>query len=369
MVEKLSNVFVILGNGFSMDFLQYYSKTDTSIQDKIDVCNLFRFGDIIKMPWSQSPGFLSYRNTPELWKLGARTNCSTLESNALIEEIITCANMFFDFVNEENDPKTRVKMKEEGSLYLKAYCELIAYLRQLFIYYDGLISDEALNRFIEKSDWGWIQFFKEIKRKKFDQVTFVTYNYDIWLEKILRTLNISFHICGLEKNEFNSTNSLVNIIKPHGSISFIPKQMSIPSYSINYSLDIEDASLDAFNVQYENLNEVNEYVNRGAMIPPSGDSTRLRADTWAKTLRTQAEEKAAQISEGENVILCGLSYGYVDRKEIDGILLSLNPNCNFTFINPNPPRDLNAVLMTIFKYYVLLSSSKNVAGVLNGKIV
>lgn len=100
------------------------------------------------------------------------------------------------------------------------------------------------------------------------------------------------------------------------------------------------------------------------MIPPAGDSGRLHnTDTWAKTLRERAEEAAKAIESNDNVILCGLSYGYVDRKELDGILLNLNQECNFTFINPNPPRDLNAVLMTIFRNYVLLSSSRNVVGV------
>lgn len=354
----MDRLFVILGNGFSIDFLNHFSSIDDSIKEKIDVCNLFRLGDSINPPWTNSPGFLSFKITPELWKLGARTTISTKESAALIEEIITCANMYFDFICEPNQQEKRIKMQEDEHPYLKAYSELLSYLRQLFIYYNELVPNESLEKFVlSESSWGWLKFFKKIYlEKKFKKIVFVTYNYDIWLERLLAIFNIPYSVCEFDDTE----DSIVEIIKPHGSISFIPREEVSPNYGINYSLNFEDLPLKDFKIQLENL----ESSNRGAMIPPAGDSGRLHnADTWAKTLRERAENAASKIESDDKVILCGLSYSYVDRKELDGILLNLNQECNFTFINPDPPRDLNAVLMTIFRNYVLLSSSQNVAGV------
>ena len=66
------------------------------------------------------------------------------------------------------------------------------------------------------------------------------------------------------------------------------------------------------------------------------------------------------------MVICGLSYWHVDRHEIDEILINLNQKANLYFINPNPPRDMNAVLMSIFSNYVLLTSSENLKEIANG---
>ena len=59
----------------------------------INVQNLFQYGEVIGTPWDDKPGFLSYKVCPALWTLGARPNNSAAESNALIEEIISCARL------------------------------------------------------------------------------------------------------------------------------------------------------------------------------------------------------------------------------------------------------------------------------------
>lgn len=244
-------LFVILGNGFSIDFLNHFSSIDDSIKGKIDVCNLFRLGDSINPPWTNSPGFLSFKITPELWKLGARTTISTKESAALIEEIITCANMYFDFICKPKQQEKRLKMQEDEHLYLKAYSELLSYLRHLFIYYNELVSQKSLENFVQSdSSWGWLKFFKKIHmEKKFERIVFVTYNYDIWLERLLTIFDIPYSIYGFD----NPQDSIVEIIKPHGSISFVPQEESLSNYGINYSLNFEDLPLEDFKIQFENL--------------------------------------------------------------------------------------------------------------------
>lgn len=359
--SKMKSVYIILGNGFSIDFLQHYALKDASIVNKIDVQNLFRLGDKISPPWDTKPGFLSYKSCPSLWLLGARPSNSVEESTALIEEIITCANMFFDFVNEPEQKAKRLELANQGKerLYLKAYCELIVYLRQLFSCYNESITDRELKDFIDVTDWGWVTFLRNIRTWSHGKVTIVTYNYDVWLERILKILNIPFFIGGFETFQENA----VEIIKPHGSISFVPKDSVRSLYTINYNLDFDGIAIEQLNLCYENLS----VYEKGAIIPPAGDSSRLEVTApWSHILRRRASGLARETTENDEVLLCGMSYWHVDRKEVDELLINLNQDVGFTFINPKPPRDLNAVLISIFRNYVQQSSSSHIGGILNG---
>lgn len=68
------------------------------------------------------------------------------------------------------------------------------------------------------------------------------------------------------------------------------------------------------------------------------------------TLQNEAINKAKELSNDSQsiAIMYGISYWHVDRKEIDELLINLNSDMEFIFINPIPPRDLNAVLISIF---------------------
>ena len=357
----MKKAFIILGNGFTIDFLQYYKKFDDTVSEKIDVRNLFHFGDKISSPWDSRPGFLSYKNCPSLWTLGARANSTVEESTALIEEIITCANMFFDFVNDPQRKSKRLELadSQSDSIYLGAYSELIVYLQHLFACYNSVISDEKMEEFLKSgSEWGWINFFKQLPGSKYDKVVFVTYNYDIWLERILKILQVDFCVSGFE----DSSGRKIEIIKPHGSISFVPKNYTDVSYKTNYNLDYDGIPIEQLELRYDGLDK----YDKGAIIPPAGDSFRLASSApWSHKLKQRATDLALEITQDDEIVLCGISYWHVDRREIDKLLINLNQAANFTFINPTPPRDLNAVLTSIFSKYVQQSSSSEIGGILN----
>lgn len=195
----MKNLIVVLGNGFSIDFIQQMNKTEV-----IDVRNLFRLGHSVRFPHTNVPGFLSHRYCPSLWLLGARPNKNGVDNMAIIEEIITCSNMLFDYLTLADTDKNRLKLfeKENQSLYVKAYSELVAYLRHLFIDYNRKISDDEITQLITKGDWGWIKFFqKAFSNTLYDKIFIVTYNYDIWLERILNLMEVEYNICGCEEKE------------------------------------------------------------------------------------------------------------------------------------------------------------------------
>lgn len=355
----MKKLFIILGNGFTLDFLGKYNMFE---QVNINVNNLFRNGDEFSFPNDKGMGFLSYKFCPALWTLGARPHSTNLESNYLIEEIITCSNMFFDFISDPNQRSKRLGLieQEKQSIHIKAYSELTIYLKFLFSYYNDMIKKDKLNEFVKTSDWGWISFFIDLKDKidTYEDITIVTYNYDIWLERILNSLGINYFIDGLQ----DRVEQAVRIIKPHGSISFIVDGDTSSLYKVNYKLDLDGLQLSDLNVNEDTFSNCHKSI----IIPPAGDSARMMPATWATTLRGNANTIAKDIDENDKVVICGMSYWHVDRRELDELLINIDSSSNIYFINPSPPRDLNAVLVSLFENYRLLTTSDRIGDVLNG---
>ena len=170
----------------------------------VDVRNLFRLGHSVKFPHTNVPGFLSHKYTPSLWLLGARPNKNDAASMSMIEEIITCSNMLFDYLTLADTDKNRLKLfeKENQSTYIRAYSELITYIRHLFIDYNSKILNDEIKQLIEKSKWGWIRFFtKTMSSHAYNKIYIITYNYDIWLERIFDVMGVTYNICGCETKD------------------------------------------------------------------------------------------------------------------------------------------------------------------------
>jgi hypothetical protein len=340
----LANLLLVLGNGFTIDFVNQIGK-----EEDIDVKNLFRLGHTVKIPDTKTFGFLSHKYCPNLWMLGARPNIKHDEGMAIIEEIITCSNMLFDYLNHSESENERIKLleKDNQSVFIKAYSELTAYLRHLFISYNAKITVDQLSEFLLSTSWGWRNLLSNAQNK-YDRIHVITYSYDIWLERILKELRIDYQICGCGEDE-----SFVNIVKPHGSISFVPHSGKNLMYEINYTIDMSGTDMDHIAVEYDELDS----YDKSYLIPPAGDSPRQEQNAWSKRLRECAVAAVKSLGDNDDAIICGMSYWHVDRKELDELLINMNQNVNLTIINPSLPRELNAVLVTLFKNYTTLSSS------------
>lgn len=325
------NIFIMLGNGFSIDLMN-----QLKMSDKINLSNLFAAGSDVPWPATDSPGFLSFQNCPNLWTLGARPYLNGEDSLRIIEDVITCANIL--------PQRTEIKDK----IYIRAYNELEQYLMSLFVHYTGKVKlrKDKIN------NWGWVKFLRSLaSNKDVKTVNIVSFNYDVWLELILELYGIPFSIAGLlEKKE------KFHIFKPHGSIAFHSTKRDKEAYSIQYRDSFDNHPLKDFKYDNKNLDCLN-LVN--AIIPPAGDSTRL-SQMWSSELRNQIKMAATSLGKDDSVVICGLSYWHVDRKEIDTYLSAISPEIeNLIMINPNPPEVLNAVLMTLFNQYIVIPDSKN----------
>jgi len=329
----MKDYYLILGNGFTIDFL---SIVDETLREKINVKNLFENGELVPWPGNNKPGFLSYKYCPNLWTLGARPNMSAEASGLLIEDIITCANIL------SRNPR------DSQNIYIKAYKELVCYLKALFIYYDNLIDVPNM----DLAKWGWAEFLKCLsKDKSIGKIHIVTYNYDIWLERVLKKLGLEFSV-----SNFNKTKKKIMIYKPHGSISFAYKtNRVVDAYEINYNTDVNDGEIKEFDLKYDSLTALNTI---SAIIPPAGDSTRLDFK-WANEIRNSAINVAKELSEKDELIICGISYWHVDRMEIDSLLTNVNPMLHdIKVVNPSTPKVFNAIITTLFKNVIFFNNSQ-----------
>jgi hypothetical protein len=330
---KTKDYYLILGNGFTIDFL---SNLQTVKNGSIDVSNLFKNGELVPWPGNNRPGFLSYKYCPNLWTLGARSNMEKQASIDLIEDVITCANI----LNKNS--------RSSDNIYIKAYKELVTYLKALFIYYDNLL--DVPNTDI--TNWGWAKFIKSLYiDPTIGKIHIVTFNYDIWLERVFNKLGLNFSVSNFEVDD-----KKIVIYKPHGSISFAYKNSrDMDAFEINYNSDSNDGEISEFDLKYDNLTALNT-IN--AIIPPAGDSNRLDFK-WAKEIKDRANSIANNLTDKDELIICGISYWHVDRMEIDSLLTSVNPKLDdIKVVNPNPPKVFNAIITTLFDKVIFFNNSQ-----------
>jgi len=337
---------LILGNGFSLDLIQHLDKLQ-----HIPLTNLFEYGDKLVWPANGNHAFISFRNTPNLWILGVRPSNTPEKNNQIIENIITCANSYY-----LKAPSSRsLGQSDKRSIYICAYRELVVYLKYLFVSFDSRIS------FTEPdiANWAWAKLLRSLATQQdVERVDIVTFNYDVWLERILEALQIEYHISVIS----NETQGKYSITKPHGSISFIHTKPLDPSaFSINYDSDYLEGVVEDFEVKLTGLDQNTPII---PIIPPAGDSERFNL-TWAGSLRNDAAIKAESLGIGDRVVLCGLSYWHVDRREIDDLLLKVSDQVELAFINPKPPETFDAVLTSLFTQYEHYTSIENYIGELH----
>lgn len=159
-IEK--DIMIILGNGISIDLVN-----KLEMVDKINLSNLFSNGDKVRWPGNNEPGFLSQQWCPALWELGARPGISNGKTSKIIEDVITCANVSASSEHPSIDG-------ESSNIYIKAYHELVLYLRYLFIFYNNEIKDDCINKLIN-NEWGWSKLFENInKNSKVKNVIIIT---------------------------------------------------------------------------------------------------------------------------------------------------------------------------------------------------
>lgn len=341
----MKRLYIILGNGFSIDVVNRLNK-----EKEIDLINLFTNGDQVKWPNEENIPFLCYKHCKALWSLGARTTLNTEEAKCIIKNIVTCSNVYLRA--KENFIKYRKDHLYNGSnfnkirnVYIAAYGELIFYLRYLMITYNDKIDDLELNNVNSPL----IKYIIDNK-DKYEEIVIITYNYDIFLERILNVNNIEFNIQTLENND----ECKIKIYKPHGSISFVYKKGldNKNLFKINYSQIDMIKNIDSTDFKISYIYE-NENPKFSAIVPPYGDGVRYKMN-WLEGIRKEIIKKVSESCKCDEAVFFGVSYCHEDRRELDEIISNLHNECLIKYIDPMPNISLDAVLTSLFTKYIHL---------------
>lgn len=267
----------------------------------------------------------------------------------IIEDIITCVNAYVT----KTKPRVQTATPSPRDAYIFAYKELIAYLKQLFVHYDQLAKAGLLGA----NTWSWLEFLERAHNSPdIKSIKIVTYNYDVWLERLLMQTGLNFSIFGVSE----VLGSKIEIVKPHGSISFAhANKRPLQDFQIRRDYSIGDEELSKFYVTYD---EMGEYYLQDAIIPPAGEAGRYN-HKWATPLRERVKKIMEEITESDLLVFCGLSYWHVDRAELDELLVSTASEVEFYMVNPTPPRTLTAVLTSLFGQFTILNSSETLKSI------
>lgn len=309
--------------------------------DGIDLSNLFATGGDVSWPATGKPGFLSYEHCPNLWALGARQTITAKTAYEVIEQTITAVNACC-----LADPSSL-----DDGIYIRAYKELVAYLRYLFVHYDAEL--QSNNFFDQPSVFEPIDWLLEaVVEPTVTDIDIVSFNYDAFLERCLQKKAVPFSVPFLAESEA----SKVRIHKPHGSITFCGKKpIDKSAFAINYgSGRFTEGGITELEVRYD---ELDGHFPMVGILPPAGESDRYK-HRWIRQIWDKAIEAAQSLKENDLVIVYGLSYWHVDRKEIDMLLGEVSRRARVISINPNPNPQFEAVCCSLFKSYHSYGSSR-----------
>ncbi|MEX8500277.1 hypothetical protein [Leptothrix ochracea] len=321
---------LVVGNGITIDLIQTFKIKN------VDAMNMFRLGAEVTTPTTNEKGFLSNKHCKHLWALGARPGLAENEAMQIIENIITCGNVVS--LDPSSDPASM-----NDNIYMQAYYELTSYLRSLFVEYNrrfDMPSHDLINK------WGWVRKISELADNPgVEEITIISFNYDIFIERLLINLGIKFNC-----PPFTSSENKISIIKPHGSIAFKRKNGTATKPIVKESF--ENLDINEIEVDFNSVAHDDAYV---PLIPPAGDSNRGQAK-WIQQLQKCCLERAKGLSESDLLIIGGLSYWSVDRLEIDKILVALPRSVSCKMVNPNSPPSLDMVVSALFKNYTLYTT-------------
>ena len=336
-LKKQKTIYFLIGNGFSINVVQKMGK-----EDEIDLTNLFAMGDKVFWPDNEKECFLSKKHCPNLWELGAKTIATKEEATRLIGNIITSMNAHSLYLDDSD----RIKAVKDTSYY-KAYCQLVSYLKNLFIHYNACITEENFESlFDEGKKYYFISFIKS-QLKNGNKVRIITYNYDVLLERMLTYSKIPYKTAGFD---VTNTDDPMIIFKPHGSISFETKVKRKPGQSYNNMRDPFDGAKTSLSDMSLNIDIKSDNSIVNPLIPPAGDANRM-TDGWVKELNRKIEDCIAEAGENDELIIYGISYDHVDRNELDKIVTMLPYCINVQYINPYPSDTFEMVLASIFENY------------------
>ncbi|KPN94554.1 MULTISPECIES: AbiH family protein [Lysinibacillus] len=182
---------------------------------------------------------------------------------------------------------------------------------------------------LEFSKWKWSKWLKQNKEHLNLAISF---NYDLVLERALKSANIRYSRIGTTEPVRS-----VSVLKPHGSIDFdIPNNTLIGHHPYQHRFS---NSLTLNDIGYVGVLPKWEWVlprNEADIIPPSVHNYQKKL-RWIQKMFNRYASYAQDL---EALVIIGISYGNVDRPEIDFFLEKLPKDAKVYIAHPKPEIDL-----------------------------
>ncbi|UOR12101.1 AbiH family protein [Halobacillus amylolyticus] len=195
-------------------------------------------------------------------------------------------------------------------------------------------------------DWSWMKWMKKYRK---DIVGFVSFNYDLILEKTFRFADPSR---GYFRMGTNNERGGVPFFKPHGSIDFeLPIGIGFGDEDSAWS-----SSLTGNQVLDENGNgyitsipydDVTQYRKQPDIIPPTQENYHEKM-SWVQGLFKNYSDFTKYFDVNTFVIV-GHSCADVDRKEINYFIRQLPRGCSFYIVNPSYESNLIKELVSFIE--------------------
>lgn len=177
------------------------------------------------------------------------------------------------------------------------------------------------------SNWRWVKWLSENKE---NLICGISFNYDLTLERAFENAGIKFSRSGIREIK-----GKVPIMKPHGSIDFDLPNNTILSPFLNRFA----------NTTF--MNDTKKLISipkplwlmprvEADLIPPSLSNYQKKLN-WVKTTSKEYENRVQEI---EKFVIIGVSYWEVDRPEIDFYLEQLSKNTVIYIADYCPNKDL-----------------------------
>ena len=322
----------IIGNGYSINLVKILEQYNYIEKDAINLKNLFSMADRIPDRNTGNGYFCKY-NFPNLWQLGVR---STIDSESASKIISNITSSYILYLNRCISRNSEV---DKSHICVRTYFELNKYLKSLILYYDKLIYEAITKLIAKKSTDEIVQLFPLINEIGVEDLV-ISYNYDIWLERLLTSCHNKYSYAGITSN--NHAN--IKIYKPHGSVNF-----DLCNH-IEDESNIYDVSTDNLKIIDLENNHLPSVFNYSLIIPPSGFIIG-QSNSWVAKIR-EGLTSSLQQSCPSKVVFYGLSYDIVDRDEINEIICQLDiTSTEIVYVNPKPSSNLDYILSQHFEHY------------------
>jgi hypothetical protein len=184
------------------------------------------------------------------------------------------------------------------------------------------------DRFATAASWPWGQFIVSIA----DRLQgVVSYNYDLNVETVLEASGVPLRHLAVPQTSL----SALPLVKPHGSIDYVPASGVIggqkPSYPINIFMEMCDMPI-------QRLPRYSLQVARYAadVVIPT-EASGYSEFQWVRPGRLWARRAGV---DTRVLILMGLSYWPVDRPELDELIESIPATATAIVGNPSPNPEL-----------------------------